>query len=134
MSWRDYERLIRERNADPAAWLSAEEGNPNTPEDALRLAIRESDPADVEATRVALQQAKDRLYAHAAREADYGNWEPTAQYQALRGALEVFTELDLTDDQPDGTSRPHAWPTDVVGTFKESLHDYDPGPDGGSAF
>lgn len=90
MSWRDYERLIRERNADPAAWLSAQEGNPNTPADALRLAIRKADPEDMEVTRVVLQRAKERLYAHAVSQADYGNWEPTAQYQAISKALEVL--------------------------------------------
>ena len=37
-------------------------------------------------------------------------------------------DLADTDDQPDGTARSHAWPPDVVATWKESVHDYDPGP------
>lgn len=41
MSWQDYAKLIEERNLDPAAWRAARKANPNTPEAALKWAIRE---------------------------------------------------------------------------------------------
>ncbi len=39
MSWRDFKRLIDERNTDITAWMTAIRANPNTPEDALRVAL-----------------------------------------------------------------------------------------------
>ena len=39
MSWRDFQRLINDRNTDVTAWMQAIKANPNTPEDALRVAL-----------------------------------------------------------------------------------------------
>ena len=37
MSWRDFQRLINDRNTDVTAWMTAIRANPNTPEDALKV-------------------------------------------------------------------------------------------------
>ncbi len=39
MSWQDFNRLIDERNTDITAWMTAIRANPNTPEDALKVAL-----------------------------------------------------------------------------------------------
>jgi len=39
MSWQDFNRLIDERNTDITAWMQAIRANPNTPEDALKVAL-----------------------------------------------------------------------------------------------
>ena len=39
MSWQDFHRLIDEQNTDITAWMAAIEANPNTPEDALKVAL-----------------------------------------------------------------------------------------------
>ncbi len=39
MSWRDFQRLINDRNTDVTAWMTAIRANPNTPEDALKVAL-----------------------------------------------------------------------------------------------
>ncbi len=39
MSWRDFQRLINDRNTDVTAWMAAIRANPNTPEDALKVAL-----------------------------------------------------------------------------------------------
>lgn len=39
MSWSQFANLISEGNRDVAAWKVAIEGNPNTPEGALKIAI-----------------------------------------------------------------------------------------------
>ena len=39
MSWRDFDRLINEQNTDVTAWMEAIRANPNTPEDALKVAL-----------------------------------------------------------------------------------------------
>ena len=39
MSWNDFKRLIDEQNSEITAWMHAIEANPNTPEDALKLAL-----------------------------------------------------------------------------------------------
>ncbi len=39
MSWLDFQHLIDQQNADITAWMRAIEANPNTPEDALKLAL-----------------------------------------------------------------------------------------------
>ena len=39
MSWQDFHRLIDEQNTDVTAWMSAIQATPNTPEDALKVAL-----------------------------------------------------------------------------------------------
>lgn len=39
MSWTDFSRLIENNDADPAHWAQAIEGNPNTPAEALGVAL-----------------------------------------------------------------------------------------------
>jgi len=39
MSWQDFNRLIEEQNTDITAWMAAIGANPNTPEDALKVAL-----------------------------------------------------------------------------------------------
>ena len=39
MSWQDFNRLIDQRNTDVTAWMAAIQANPNTPEDALKVAL-----------------------------------------------------------------------------------------------
>ena len=39
MSWRDFQQLINDRNTDVTAWMSAIRANPNTPEDAFKVAL-----------------------------------------------------------------------------------------------
>ncbi len=39
MSWRDFQRLIAQCNTDMTAWMSMIKANPNTPEDALKVAL-----------------------------------------------------------------------------------------------
>ena len=39
MSWKDFYRLIDEQNTDIAAWMAAIKANPNTPRDALKVAL-----------------------------------------------------------------------------------------------
>jgi len=39
MSLRDFQRLINDRNTDVTAWVAAIRANPNTPEDAFKMAL-----------------------------------------------------------------------------------------------
>ena len=39
MSWQDFQRLINDRNTDVTAWMTAIQANPNTPEDAFKVAL-----------------------------------------------------------------------------------------------
>ena len=41
MSWRDFDWLIKSMNTDVTAWMDAIRANPNTPEDALKVALLE---------------------------------------------------------------------------------------------
>jgi len=41
MSWKDFYRLIEEQNTDVTAWKAAIDANPNTSEDALKVALME---------------------------------------------------------------------------------------------
>jgi len=39
MSLRDFQRLINDRNTDVTVWMAAIQANPNTPEDAFKMAL-----------------------------------------------------------------------------------------------
>jgi len=39
MSWQDFYTLINQQNTDITAWMAAIDANPNTPEDALKVAV-----------------------------------------------------------------------------------------------
>lgn len=65
MTWTEYAHLIEHLDTDPANWRSAAEGNPNTPHDALVLAVKESSASDVASLIHVLILSVDDVPVHA---------------------------------------------------------------------